>query len=461
MKLFQALSGLLVAALTMACTFQSVTHQPGLGRVILSNASRALSASTDIKAITYKTTDLTGLDDVKVKSGKINIYSLTADLFLTPGSRYRIEVDVDLNANAPGTNVGVLKYGDQVEFDVDPYYDTYVDLTARPNKAIVLNPASVVGGASSTIQRINPYDTAPSFTQPELFGGTLTPSPRDRLFYGPEAKLYYFNENANKIYQWKDVGTKMGPSDVEIEGTAGTKGLDLTYDFKIYAACADPLENDVLWVVIHDTTSPAPGWYYARVDVSNAAPEVTRSSDLTADFEGSEVGPTVVPTAIAVDSVYYDVYLTFYRSTSTSFHSGILEYYNDTLFGPTPSSDLVSTDSIYTDAIWDQGKLWVLTSPVTLTNLNPALPAATVNTGWARIIVFNDLLETQTVFPPSLDQTYSGSLSPLSGSTKLVLPNRFAGPVQGTSLFVSQWSAQGDGSHVLSRVDFSGTVTSY
>jgi hypothetical protein len=118
--------------------------------------------------------------------------------------------------------------------------------------------------------------------------------------------------------------------------------------------------------------------------------------------------------------------------------------------------------NIYTDVSWDKGKLWALTSPVK--TLGGAMPHA----GTANLVALDEYMNllditdsTGTVL--DFSKAYSASVPALSTSTaQLVLPNRFAGPIQGTVLYLSQTDFAAGGTGILSAVDLeAGTVASY
>jgi len=85
------------------------------------------------------------------------------------------------------------------------------------------------------------------------------------------------------------------------------------------------------------------------------------------------------------------------------------------------------------------------------------------NTGTADLLTFDDYMNPL----PSLNltRTYTAaSLAIAPGTNKLVIPNRFAGPVQGSKVFISQADFQNVATHVMSLVNLSsGTpaVSSY
>ncbi len=69
--------------------------------------------------------------------------------------------------------------------------------------------------------------------------------------------------------------------------------------------------------------------------------------------------------------------------------------------------------------MWDQGKLFVLASP----NTTLGTPA---NTGRSDLLAFDDFMNLLGTFP-----------NPATGA-RLFQPNRFAGFIQGSDLYVSQ-----------------------
>lgn len=407
--------------------------------------ARNLSASTDISSMSYTVTDTGSAGEAPITASIDPSYPFI-DLFLTPGESYRIVVDVAITATAPGTNVGVTRYGDQADFTVDPNYDTYVNLTVHPSKMVVFDPASILSASGNVAY----YDPGVPTTGTKAFLGTgKTMSAADKFFYSPDAKLYYFNKSDNAIYLWPNIASGMSASN-KVLGSSNLAGSDTV---QIFAACSDPTLPSTLWVVGQDTTAGT--WNYYEVDVSATPNVLFTSSDITADLADGLTTPTIVPTGIAVDSTYSDVDITFYSTNVGVAQSGLLSYYSNSLYTTYPllQTDRAFTDSsssIYTDVSWDQGKLWVLASP----NTSTATPG---NTGRADILTFDDFINPLTTFPTALHQDYSLNGKLGNGGTPantLYLPNRFAGSAQGSFLYFSQWNystTNAFGDHVLSR----------
>jgi hypothetical protein len=450
---------------------RSLVHgKPHHSRATASRFARArdLSAANDITSMTYTliNTDTSAVVDSK----SIDPGYPYVDLFLTPGGNYRIVIDVAITSTAPGTNVGVTRYGDQADFTVDLYYDTYVDLSVHPTQALVFDPASVAG----TSAKVNVFDPSDSSTTNwSMLSTAFTAGASDKFFYGPDASLYYFNRSANAIYKWTNIGTKtaqtpMASSDKLIDGTQLGAAVG-TGDIDIYAACADPWDASSLWFLGYDVDAAT--WNYYAVSINVASPSSSSEWD-TADVGSSFIDNssdtladlTVVPTGIAVDSTWGDVYVTYYSKSSndSKVYSDVLQFYGDSLFAYYPatgSSQIVdNTSSILTDVVWDQGKAWVLASP------NTSLTGTSVssNTGTADIWTFDDYLSPLATFPTVKHQVYSGSIPSLSAQTALVVPNRFTGPVQKTTLYISQADFLAVSNHVLSGVNLTtNAVTSY
>lgn len=504
-------TALALSVLGSACTFQNLAAKAGHGRVIVSahgpqkassrgpsqsvgpdkslgraallrtpaeTSQRNLSASTDIESITYQVIDLS--DNSVYEEGDVDLYYLSIELLLPPGGEFRIVVDVALKDGAPGTNVGVTRYGDQADFVVDDYYDTYVDLTIHPSQALVFDAATVTNGTPSTVKVFDPVTQAYEAAPREFLGAAVTPSPADKFFYGPNADLYYFNKAANAVYRWTNIASKMAPSDQILSGAADFDSLqgfdpaDITVE--LYAACADPTTAGVLWVVGKDTSDGQ--WHYYYCDVTSGVPAIWEYSSEDEDLENGVTNLTthmrgyldagtavLVPTGIAVDSTYRDVYITYYASGTdassglASVESGLLQYYDDGLdnWFPSETPFVDSTSGIFTDVAWDQGKVWVLSAP------NTTIPGASASTGKANIWLFDEYLSPY--FLDAKSKTYNGSLPPLAASTnQLVLPNRFTGPIQGTMLYFSQGDYRGSTgwTHVQSRFNIDDSVvTSY
>jgi hypothetical protein len=421
--------------------------------------ARVLDAATDITSLTYTLKNLdTGVTEPAVT---MNLSNLTIDLTLNPGSSYRITVDVAITASAPGTNVGVSRYGDQADFTVDPYYDTYVDLFVHPTVAAVFDPVT----ATTTVSALNP--TTKSRASKPIFGTALTAGPLDKFFYSPDAKLFYFNRAKNAVFQWKDITKAIASGDKVLDGAqvgtlAGTGALDL------YAACADPATADTLWVVGKDPATTPATWYYVGISAATTgSPTLYDTADITNEITNAGSATTTVATGIAVDSTWSDVYISFYNSDGAStVQSGVLQYYSDSYqsYSVVNTYDKATSTpaNIYTDVSWDKGKLWALTGPVK--TLGGAMPHA----GTANLVALDEYMNllditdsTGTVL--DFSKAYSASVPALSTSTaQLVLPNRFAGPIQGTVLYLSQTDFAAGGTGILSAVDLeAGTVASY
>jgi len=381
--------------------------------------ARDLAAATDISSMTYSLFDMDN-NGAPAGSGPIDKSNPSLDLTLNPGTNYRIVVDVVITSSAPGYTVGVTHYGDQADFLVDPSYDTYVDLTIHPTQALVFDPASVSGG------NIKAYDpVAHTVSTVSFFTDPLTVSPSDRLFLGPDSRLYYFNKAANSVYRWQDISKPMGTASAVLTGNAlGSLPTVLLNSVSILAACADPVTADALWVVAVDASST---YHYFEVTTVSNTPTVADQADITSDITSSGLLPTVAVTGLAVDSTYSDVYVS-YASTDTTvkppvagttIQTGILQYYYDTLEPYSIQLTFPSqSPSIYTDVVWDQGKAWALLSPNTTFG-----PTTLQAQGTANLVAFDDFLTQLTIpaAPPNLS-----------------LPNRFAGPIQGSLLYLVQ-----------------------
>jgi hypothetical protein len=437
---------------------KSLIHgKPHHARAVSSRLARArdLSAANDIASMSYTliNTDTNAVVDSK----SIDPGYPFVDLFLTPGGNYRIVVDVAIKPTAPGTNVGVTRYGDQADFTVDLYYDTYVDLSVHPTNALVIDPASPQLSPSS----VNVFDPSDSSTTSWKFFSPVTPSgivvgASDKFFYGPDASLYYFNKAKNTVYKWKKIWntagdksassqTPMTSADKYIDGTDLGTDAGAGGDITIVAACADPWDATSMWLL---GTDPSGQWNYYAVSIN----QTDHSQDVLWDtvsggIDGAFIDDSndtitdltvMTPTAIAVDSTWGDVYVTYYsKSSNTSnVYSGVLQFYGDSLFAyHSGQVDGTPTQPILTDVAWDQGKAWVLGSPTTnLTGSGPLL----ANSGAAVLWTYDDFLSPLTSYP-GLQKVYSGAISVLSSATsQLTLPNRFTGPIQATTLYISQ-----------------------
>ncbi len=491
---FAILTALGLLGLFCACSMQTVSSSPAKnGRVILSAtgaqkpgtvarvskpaksaATKRLGAATrsshvirslardigvgSITTMTYAVTDMGPSGSGPAGGGTIDPNNPFVDLYLTPNENYRIVVSLGINATAPGYFAGVTAYGDQADFLVDPAYDTYVDLTVHPNQAVVFDPASVVSGSSSTVQMHNPTAT------PSLFASALTVQPADRFFYGADARLYYFNKFSNSVYHWTNINSPMSGTDAVITGAivAGLTGRSAP---AISAACADPTTADTIWLVGSENSGA--NWWYYQITNASSTPALADSYEFTSDITSSGLLPNVVVTGVAVDSTYSDVYVTYYSSDgSSTVHTGVLQYYGDSLEYYSIQNTVTTSDptaSIFTDVVWDQGKAWVLLSPYT----SWASASITHNTGTAEVQTYDDFLNPIQTYPASAPYSHTGpsALAILTtGATQLILPNRIAGPVQGSTLWISQadFAATTISSEKTSSMNLdNGAVTTY
>ncbi len=434
---------------------------------------RSLSAAADFASMSY--TLVNSDTGAVVDSKPLDPSYPFVDLILTPGSHYSVAVDAAVTPAAPGAAAGVTRYGDQVSFTVNAVAATYVDLALHPTKTLVLDPASVTGSPAA-VHVFDPSDS--SSTSWSLFSTSLTVGAADKFFYGPGG-LYYFNKAANAVYRWTDIGTKtaqipMTSADKVIDGTQlGT--LLKTGTVQLYAVCADPWDPSSLWFVTYDSVNKV--WSYSAVSVG-ATPSASLLwdyCDISGWFVDDPANDTsvtdldVTPTGIAVDSTWGDVYVTYYsKSHNTSdVYSALLMFDNDSLAAYYPTMPATrfsgSTSSILTDVAWEQGSLWVLASP----NTGLTGTSVTADTGTADIWSFDDLLKTLGSIPTAAYTAFAANLpASLSSSTsRIVLPNRFTGPIQGTTQYFSQadfTDVQGAFGHVLSsRTVGTGTVVSY
>ena len=142
-------------------------------------------------------------------------------------------------------------------------------------------------------------------------------------------------------------------------------------------------------------------------------------------------------TGVAADP-YGFAYVTFYDTSATAAPvSGMVEFdtYNGgssiAQFIPDTSAGWTSANSIFTDAMYGGSNVYVLASPNT--------SAGTVgnSTGTADVFVFDIFFDQLSTNPSPVAKSYPGTLTLTSGSS-LVLPNKFAGPIQNGTLFVSQ-----------------------
>ncbi len=341
---------LVVLVLSASCTFQSVVSPTAgnKGRVIIgashtkerdgSNGrlalpqNRALSAKDDIVKMSYSvinTGDSPEPDRIGTFEDPRYPY---LELMLIPGESYRLIVSVETKATAPGSKVGVTGYGDVAEFTVETDYDTYVDLSVRPNKMTVFDPASI--DSTGKVTAWNPATSQSSLV-------TFSPSdittygPSDRFFYGPDARLFYFNKDVNKIYEWRDTSVKLSNTDIVIDGSTllDDAATDLDMQLNLFVACADPTTPATLWIGGESVNSSVKTWNFYKVDISNPNEPVVDASSTSGDLSlGVPSGATLVPTGIAVDTTYGDVYITYYFVESTGvITSGIHQYWNGEL----------------------------------------------------------------------------------------------------------------------------------
>jgi len=358
---------------------------------------------------------------------------------------------VALTPSAPGTAVGITQYGDQQDFYVDYGYDSYVDLYVHPTAMPVFEQQVV----SSTAKYVQP--SVSSTVQSRAVVGTPSPSPKDRVFFSPDGGLFYFNYAAKAVYQWTSLSSLNASTPFISFGSLS--GYDFSYNsftgknVQPYAVSADPSYPGWFYAVGLDVS--ASKFFYYTIDTTGGSPVAYEGPDITADLTGAT---NVVPTGVATDDTG-DVFVAYYTyDGSTTVNSSIIDYYYDSLYQYYPQG-AASTAAIFTDVTFDQGQLWVLASPVTSSALGGSSFA---NTGIADILTTDTSLYQSTANQFSVTQVYIGSLPTLPAG-KLVIPNRFAGPIQGNLLYLSQFDFfAGTGTDNLTSVDLTtGAVVDY
>jgi len=439
-------------AFLSACTFQSMLLEPPKGRVIFGSSvgpgdkpqpermlrpkhsplARSLSDSPHIESMSYTLVHI-GSGEAAV-TGPIDPLYPSLELFLTPGASYRITIDVVLKDYT--TTNGVTGFGDQIDFMVDPDYDTYVNLNVHPNRMLVIDPASL----STGFKGYYPYASEYGITQGEqtVSSATGTMRPRDKFFYGPDAQLYYLNTDVSRIYEWSDLA---GIPEPIVSGDDFNFYVEDSYE--ILAAAADPLVSGAFYVIVEQAGS----YYYTWIIAGEANTYWDWYSDITAEVTGGGTPTEVVVTGITADQDGWS-YVSYYNydTNTDTIHSGVLQldYYGylyesfpenyDGTNVPLNTVDLAGDNrSIYTDVMWDQGKLWVLAAP----NM---LSVGDMKTGRADILVFDGYLTPLETIPTSRNVDYTGTLPETDTADVLFLPNRFAGPIQGSMLYFSQWT---------------------
>jgi hypothetical protein len=394
-------------------------------------AARDISASTDIDFISYTITNL------DLGSGEAPIQDFIdpnypyIDVFLTPGQNYRISVDVTLLASSPallaGQAVGITSYGDAAIVAVPADgSDVYVDMTIHAQGIVIENQ---VFGSAITYKN-------PSGLKATSAG--VTREPQDKFFYTSDSLLYYFNYTLNSVSQWSDIGSNLALDTTNFGGTNAPPG------FQIYAVCPDPANgagffyavgfDGVAWQLYSVNYDPAGG-------VQPAFWSLVADITLDVEFQGAQ--PTASVTGVAAD-LYADVYVTYYNEISPGAGhpmSGVLEYYFGSLYAqysPDTSGGWSSTNSIFTDVLFNGATLYALASP----NTNVVGLGPDHNKGTADVYMFDYYMNQLSANPTAISQPFTA----LTGNS-LSLPNKFVGMPQGGSFFISQtdFAVQGPG----------------
>ena len=233
----------------------------------------------------------------------------------------------------------------------------------------------------------------------------------------------------------------------------------MNIEMEIFSVANDPNSMDTLIAVGHDNTAPdkTSGWYFFTMDTSGGASNiwVYKSYDITSELENWTPGANIVPTSIAADTLG-DVYLGFYNTTvAGDIQSGVLAYYNGSLFAATPG-DMTFYDqssSIVTDLCFTQGMLLVLASPNTTLG-----GVGFQNQGTADLWIFDDYLNPLITLPSTASQVYPTTPT---GGNKLYLPHKFSGNPQGSTVYLQQGNfAATGGTYTFSSLNLdTGSVT--
>ena len=149
---------------------------------------------------------------------------------------------------------------------------------------------------------------------------------------------------------------------------------------------------------------------------------------------------------------YGFAYVTFFNTGAGPTISGMIEF--DTFAGgpsiaqfiPDTSLGWTSANSIFTDVMYGGNNVYILASP----NTTAGLPN---NTGTADVFIFDIFFNQLSANPSPVARSFNLGLPGLTG-TSLIEPNKFAGPIQSGTLFVSQedFSFVGAQPEVLSGV---------
>jgi len=418
-------------------------------RFIAPPGSKDISASTDIDFITYT---ITNLDP---NSGEPDIFDYLdpfypyIDVFLTPGNNYRVTVDVTLLSSSPlvasGASVGISGYGDSANIAVPADgSDVWVDMSIHAQGIVIKNQIG-----TTTMSYVDPTTGA---TAAPTFSGLTTPTalPRDKFFYTSDSLLYYFNWTLNTVYGVTSVNTTPA-----FAAATGFNGPANAAGFQISAICADPAYAGWFYVIGVN----AGAW---ELDVVNYDPAGGVSTavwypvgTITPDLQFGRVTPTVVVTGVTAD-IYGFAYVTFYNylPAGSTPVSGVAEF-DSYLGGPAIASYIpnttaawTSSDSIFTDAMYNGSNIYVLASPNT-----SVAQAANHSTGTADVYILDTYLNQLSTNPSPVAQAFPGpSLPALTGGGSLLLPNKFVGTVEGGVFFLSQTDPVVGGTEYLSKV---------
>lgn len=348
---------------------------------------------------------------------------------MIPGESYRLELIVDVTDNAPGTEVGILEYGDETDFTVDLWYDTYVVLTVQPSRSLVFD--NQIRG--NKIRAYRPAtDTQQAGWQEWTVSG-FTASPADKFFYTSSGRLNYFNQSANRVYQWPNLSQELRTSDSSLDGNHNALGLTIS------AVTEDALAENGLVLVGRDSSQNV---IVQHVDLSLglANPSVSNSYDITADLDAYAPGASDIRVTGVASDLLGDVFVSFVGTYTNEFDepwavSGILAYYYGSWYATYPGGGLElynnENGGVITDLMFARGRLMALISP----NTNFGADTWTHNTGRADILVMDDWL-TPIIDDPSPAARYY-TAAPTAGAY-LYLPNKFAGVPQGRFVYLNQ-----------------------
>lgn len=289
---------------TSRAASERLTPRPN--RIATRPSARDLAADTDVASLTYAVSNLNPEAGEESFGDSLDPSNPYLDLWLTPGNWYRIVVDVVPTASAPGVVIGVARYGDQTDFYVpDDGSTVYVDLFVHPTQTPIFDPTTLS-------QSFSPETGSPSAIT--IFNTPPTIGPMDKFFYGPDPKLYYFNETAGALYLWDDISVAMN--------SATPYYANATEGLTIYAAAADPYYSDTVWLLANDGTDV--GIYY--LDTSAAVPQALLWLVVTGDVTQGLLLSNTRPTGIAVD-LPGNFYVSFYTDNlTTEGYSGVVEY---------------------------------------------------------------------------------------------------------------------------------------